>query len=59
MGKLTYQGYSTNTLETWKTKVQQVFVDAFGNDFVVADDTPQGVFINRLAELFYNCDMDG
>lgn len=59
MGKLTYQGYSTNTLETWKTKIQQVFVDAFGNDFIIADDTPQGVFINRLAELFYNCDMDG
>lgn len=59
MGKLTGQGYSTNTLETWKEKVQQVFVDAFGNDFVTADDTPQGVFINRLAELFYNCDMDG
>ena len=36
MGKLTGQGYSTNTLETWKEKVQQVFVDAFGNDFVTA-----------------------
>ena len=59
MGKLSSQGYSTNSLETWKQKIQQVFVNAFGNDFVVDDDTPQGVFINRLAELFYNCDMDG
>ena len=59
MGKLTSQGYSTNTLSSWKQKIQQVFVDAFGNDFVMADDTPQGVFINRLSELFYNCDMDG
>lgn len=59
MGKLTEQGYSTNTLATWKQNIQQVFIDAFGDDFVLADDTPQGVFINRLAELFYNCDMDG
>lgn len=59
MGKLSSQGYSTNTLSTWKQQVQQLFVDVFGNDFVIADDTPQGVFINRLAELLYNCDMDG
>ena len=59
MGKLSSQGYSINSLETWKQNVQQLFVDALGNDFILDDNSPQGVLINRIAQQLYNCDMDG
>lgn len=59
MGKLTAQGYSINSLETWKQMFQEVFVGALGNDLILDDNSPQGVLINRLAQLAYNCDMDG
>lgn len=59
MGKWTNQGFVANTLSYYKSAIQQVFVEAFGNDFDLNDNLPQGVLIQRLAELFYGMDMDG
>lgn len=59
MGKWTDQGFVTNSLSFYKEMFQEAFVAAYGDDFSINDDTPQGVLIQRLAELFYNADMDG
>ena len=59
MGKWTDAGFVANTLDYYKTEIQKVFVGAFGDDFLLDDSLPQGILITRLAELFYNADMDG
>lgn len=59
MGTWTNQGFVANTLSYYKSAIQQVFVDAFGEGFDLSDSLPQGVLIQRLAELFYGMDMDG
>lgn len=59
MGKWTDQGFVANTKSYYKSAIQQVFVEAFGEDFDLSDSLPQGVLIERLAELFYGMDMDG
>lgn len=59
MGKWTDQGFVANQPSYYKTAIQQVFVEAFGEDFDLDDNLPQGVLIQRLAELFYGMDMDG
>lgn len=59
MGKWTGAGFVANTLDYYKTEIQKVFVEAFGEDFLLDDSLPQGILITRLAELFYNADMDG
>lgn len=59
MGQWSSAGFEAKTLEYYKAAVQQVFIDAYGNDFLLDDSLPQGVLIQELAELFYNADMDG
>lgn len=59
MGQWTNAGFEAKTLEYYKATIQQVFVDAYGDDFLLDDALPQGVLIQELAELFYNADMDG
>lgn len=59
MGQWTNAGFEAKTLDYYKSAIQQVFVDAFGSDFLLDDALPQGVLIQELAELFYNADMDG
>ena len=59
MGKWTDQGFVANTLSYYKSEIQQIFVEAFGDAFDLNDNLPQGVLIQRLAELFYAMDMDG
>ena len=59
MGTWTSQGFTAKTVEYYKTQLEQVFKNAFGNDFLVDPALPQGVLIQELAELFYNADMDG
>ena len=59
MGTWTSQGFTAKTVEYYKTQLEQVFVDAFGNDFSLDPALPQGVLIQELAELMYNSDMDG
>lgn len=59
MGKWTDQGFVTNTAAFYEERLQGVFQDAFGTDFLIDKTTPQGVLITRLVELFYNMDMDG
>ena len=59
MGKWTNEGFVANTLEYYKLAIQRLFVEAFGDDFLLDDSLPQGILIQRLAELFYNADMDG
>lgn len=59
MGKWQEEGFVANSLDYYKDQLQQVFIAAFGNDFLLDDTLPQGILITRLAELFYNMDMDG
>lgn len=59
MGHWTEQGFVTQPLSYYKSAIQQVFIEAFGSDFDLNDNLPQGVLIQRLAELFYGMDMDG
>lgn len=60
MGKWTDQGFvAAPNPEYYKAEIQNVFREAFGSDFALDDSLPQGVLIQRLAELFYAMDMDG
>lgn len=59
MGQWSDQGFIANPLSYYKSAIQQIFVEAFGDDFDLNDNLPQGVLIQRLAELFYAMDMDG
>ena len=59
MGNWTDQGFVANPVSYYKSAIQQIFIDAFGADFDLNDNLPQGVLIQRLAELFYGMDMDG
>ena len=59
MGKWTNQGFVANQLEYYRTQLEQAFVAAFGDDFLLDQQLPQGVLIQELAEILYNADMDG
>lgn len=58
MGKWSGTGYEAYTVGYYKEQLQNLFVEAFGSDFVLDDTLPQGVLIQRIAELLYNSDMD-
>lgn len=59
MGKWTDQGFIASQKSEYKAAIQNIFLEAFGQDFALDDTLPQGVLIERLAELFYSIDMDG
>ena len=60
MGKWTNQGFiAAPNPDYYKAAIQGVFKEAFGDDFDTNENLPQGVLIQRLAELFYAMDMDG
>lgn len=59
MGKWTEQGFVTNNKSYYVTELQKIFVECFGDDFLLDETLPQGIFITRVAELLYNTDMDG
>lgn len=59
MGRWTEAGFVTYSLDYYKEQLQDLFKEAFGSDFLVDDSLPQGVLIQRIAELLYNVDMDG
>ena len=59
MGQWTDVGFEAKTLDYYKAAIQQVFIDAYGDDFLLDDALPQGILIQELAEMFYNADMDG
>lgn len=59
MGRWSTQGFQAYTLGYYKEQLQKLFVEAFGEQFLLDDTLPQGVLIQRLAELLYNTDMDG
>lgn len=59
MGQWTDAGFEAKTLAYYKAAIQQVFIDAYGDDFLLDDALPQGILIQELAEMFYNADMDG
>lgn len=59
MGKWTNAGFVANSIEYYKNQLQQVFINAYGSDFLLDDSLPQGVVIQEIAELLYNADMDG
>lgn len=59
MGQWTDEGFVAHQKSEYKASIQNVFREAFGSDFALDDTLPQGVLIDRLAELFYAIDMDG
>lgn len=59
MGKWTDQGFVATSLAKYKEDLQKIFIEAFGDDFILDDETEQGILIQRFAELLYNTDMDG
>lgn len=59
MGKWTDKGFVASDLAVYKEGLETIAIAAFGDDFSLDETTPQGIFIQRLAELFYNADMDG
>lgn len=59
MGKWADTGYISNNLEFYTEKFNQAFKAAYGQDYVVDPQSPQGILIARLAELYFNADMDG
>lgn len=59
MGRWTTAGFEARNLDYYKAAIQQIFIDAYGDDFLLDDALPQGVLIQELAELFYGTDMDG
>ena len=59
MGTWTNQGFIAQSIEDYKTQIQNIFTTAFGSDFNVTDDTlPQNILIQELAELLANADAD-
>lgn len=59
MGQWTSQGFVAGTVESYKEQIRGIFTNAFGDDFIVDDDTlPQGILIQELAELLANADAD-
>ena len=59
MGRWTDAGWVSYSLTYYKDLIERIFKEAFGDDFDVDSTTEQGILIQRLAELFYNADMDG
>ena len=59
MGQWTDAGFVAHQKSEYKASIQNIFREAFGSDFALDDTLPQGVLIDRLAELFYAIDMDG
>lgn len=59
MGNWTNAGFESKTLDFYKSQLQQAFVKAYGDDFLLDDALPQGVVIQELAEILYAADMDG
>ena len=59
MGTWTEQGFVAKTVEDYKTQIQNVFTEAFGEEFIVDDDTlPQCILIQELAEILAGADAD-
>lgn len=59
MGSLGSTGYVTTTLSDKILVLQNLFKQAFGNDINLSDQSPQGVLINKIAELFDAADKVG
>ena len=59
MGQWNNTGFTAHDIAYYKTQLQAVFQNAYGNDFNVTDETlPQNIIIQELAELFANADAD-
>lgn len=59
MGTWTKEGFVTKDISFYTSELQKIFLECFGNDFLLDPTLPQGIFITRLAELLLNADMDG
>ena len=59
MGNWTNEGFVTKSLSYYTSELQKIFIECFGDDFLVDPTLPQGIFITRVAELLFNADMDG
>lgn len=59
MGTWTDQGFVAKPLQYYVDELRRIFTEAFGDDFILDETTPQGVLITRLAQLLFNTDMDG
>lgn len=59
MGSWTNEGFVAKDINYYTAELQKIFIECFGDDFLLDPALPQGIFITRLAELLYNADMDG
>lgn len=59
MGSWTNEGFVAKSLSYYTSELQKIFVECFGEDFLLDPTLPQGIFITRVAELLLNADMDG
>ena len=57
MANVTIHGMEPTSLNEYIIELNQVFRDAFGDDLNVSGDTPQGVLIGVLANLFHELDQ--
>lgn len=54
---ITSTGYETTPVSTIKSEVEQVFVDALGEDLVLDAETPQGNMIAAFTDLLHQVDL--
>lgn len=54
---ITSTGYETTPLATIKSEVEQVFVNALGEDLSLDAETPQGNMIAALTDMLHQIDM--
>ena len=60
MGTWTNSGFIAQDVAYYKSQLQTIFQNAYGNDFNITDETlPQNIVIQELAELLANSDADG
>lgn len=59
MGNWTNSGFQAHSLSYYVDELRNIFTEAYGDEFVLDQTTPQGVLITRIAQLLYNTDMDG
>lgn len=54
---ITSTGYETTPVSTIKSEVEQVFVDALGEDLILDAETPQGNMIAAFTDLLHQVDL--
>jgi uncharacterized phage protein gp47/JayE len=59
MGTLNSTGYETLTFAEIKELYQQAYKDAYGEDIDLSEESPEGVLIDKKADLMNDCEQSG